>query len=262
VRLLGPEIAVPHNRLSITDASAVEALIAARKPETVFNCAAYNAVDRAEAEPDAAYAVNSRGPFNVATACARHRTQLVHFSTNFVFDGKLDRPYVESDQPSPQSAYARSKLEGERSVLDALPGAIVLRTAGLFGGNRGQSFPERILQRATEGGPLRVVADQRVNPTYSLDLARAALELAENGANGVFHAVSDGCCTWSDFARAVLDEFDVRVQVDEVSTAEFASPAPRPLNGCLASVRFHPLRHWREALHFWARQARGGGVKA
>ena len=177
---------------------------------------------------------------------------MVHFSTNFVFDGKLDRPYVESDQPAPLSAYARSKLEGERRVVEALPGALILRTAGLYGGNRGKSFPERILQRAREGGPLRVVFDQRVNPTYSVDLARAALEVAENGASGVFHAVSDGCCTWNEFARAVLDELRVPALVEAVSTAEFAAPASRPPNGCLASERFHPLRHWRESLHDWA----------
>jgi dTDP-4-dehydrorhamnose reductase len=249
--LLGPDSAVTREQVSITDPAALDALLADRRPDWVFNCAAYNAVDRAEAEPNVAHEVNAQGPFNVAVACARHQSRLVTFSTNFVFDGSLDRPYVESDQPSPLSAYARSKLDGESMVLEALPQAIVLRTAALFGGNRGLSFPERIVQRIKEGGQVRVVSDQRVNPTYTGDLARAALELAEKGEGGIFHAVSDGCCTWYEFARAVLEELWLPANVEAVSTAEFAAPAPRPLNGCLASERFHPLPPWRESLHEW-----------
>jgi len=236
--------------------------LAARRPDWVFNCAAYNAVDRAEAEPDAAHAINSQGPFNVATACARYQSRMIHFSTNFVFDGNLERPYLESDQPSPQSAYARSKLDGERRVLEALPEALILRTAALFGGNRGQSFPERMVQRIKEGGQLRVVSDQRVNPTYTGDLARAALELAEKGEGGIFHTVCDGCCTWYEFARAVLEEVWLPARVEAVSTAEFAAPARRPLNGCLGSERTHPLRHWRESLHEWAAGQAPGEVRA
>lgn len=260
--MLAPESGVTREQVSITDPAAIDGLLAARRPDWVFNCAAYNAVDRAEAEPEAANAVNSQGPFNVAAACARHSSRLVHFSTNFVFDGELGRPYLESDEPLPLSAYARSKRDGELRVLEALPGALVVRTAGLFGGNRGQSFPERLLQRAGDAAPLRVVSDQRVNPTHSGDLARAALELAGSGATGIVHAVSDGCCTWSEFARAVLDEFALQVVVDEVSTAEFAAPARRPRNGCLASERFHPLRHWRDALSDWALRRRRGGIRS
>lgn len=240
----------------------MDALLESRRPDWVFNCASYNAVDRAETEPGVAAAINSLGPFNVAVACARHKARLVHFSTNFVFDGKLERPYVESDPPSPESVYARSKLEGERRVLEALPESLVLRTAALFGGDRGLSFPERIIQRVKDGGELRVVSDQRVNPTFTGDLARAALELAEKGEGGIFHAVADGCCTWYEFAAAVLEEVWLPVRMLAVSTAEFASPARRPLNGCLSSERFHPLRPWRESLHDWAARHEWGGAKA
>jgi dTDP-4-dehydrorhamnose reductase len=249
--LLGPDSAFTREQVSITDPAALDALLADRRPDWVFNCAAYNAVDRAEDEPDVAHAVNARGPFNVAVACARHQARLVTFSTNFVFDGRQERPYLESDQPSPLSAYARSKLDGERMALEALPQALVVRTAALYGGSRGLSFPERIVQRIKDGGQLRVVSDQRVNPTYTGDLARAALELAEKGAGGIYHAVSDGCCTWYEFARAVLEELWLPMKVDAVSTAEFAALAPRPLNGCLASERFHALPHWRESLRGW-----------
>lgn len=260
--LLGPDTAITRQEVSITDPGAIDALLVDRRPEWVFNCAAYNAVDRAEAEPDAAEAINSQGPFNVAVACARHSARLVHFSTNFVFDGKLERPYVESDPPSPLSAYARSKLNGERRVLEAQPEALVLRTAALFGGHRGLSFPERIVQRVKEGGPLRVVSDQKVNPTYTGDLARAALELAEKGEHGIFHAVSDGCCSWYDFARAVLEEVWSPARVEAVSTSDFAAPAQRPVNGCLSSERIYALRHWRESLHEWAAGHEKGSVRA
>ena len=117
---------------------------------------------------------------------------------------------------------------------------------------KGGSFPERILSRARGGEPLRLVADQRVNPTYTGDLAPAAIELAESGLEGVVHVVATGCVGWDEFARAVLAEFEVPAEVTVASTAELGAPAARPLNGCLASSRVAPLRPWREGLHQWA----------
>jgi dTDP-4-dehydrorhamnose reductase len=251
VRLLGEDTGVTHQQASISDAPAVDALVAERRPDVVFNCAAYNAVDRAETETELAREVNSTGPFNIARACARHGARFVHFSTNFVFDGRLDRPYLESDLPAPLGAYARSKLDGERRVLEVMRSALVIRTAGVFGGTGGQSFPEKILQRAKQGGRLRVVSDQKVNPTFTGDLAPVASRLAGDGVEGVVHVVAGGCCSWDQYAKAVLEEFAVAVDIEPVSTADFAAPAPRPLNGCLASTRVESLRPWRDGLHDW-----------
>ena len=248
--MLGHGSGVAHGQASITDTSAVESLVAARKPDVVFNCAAYNAVDRAESEPDAAYAVNSEGPGNLAAACRRHGASLVHFSTNFVFDGAHDQPYVEADEPSPLSVYASSKLAGERKVLEVGAHVLVVRTAAVFGGP--QSFPMRILERARSGQPVRVVADQKVNPTYAKDLAAAALELAERGVAGIVHAVAEGCTGWDGFATAVLAEFGRLESIESVSSSAYPTAARRPLNGCLATTRYRPLRPWREALHEWA----------
>ncbi len=248
--MLGPESGVAHGQASITDATAVEELIAARKPDVVFNCAAFNAVDRAEAEAEAAYAVNADGPHNLAVACRRHGASLVHFSTNFVFDGAHDQPYVEADEPSPLSVYASSKLAGERKVLEVGAHVLVVRTAAVFGGPH--SFPIRILERARSGQPVRVVADQKVNPTYAKDLAAAALELADQGVAGIVHAVAEGCAGWDAFARATLEELGRREAVESVATSAYSTPAHRPLNGCLATTRYRPLRPWREALHEWA----------
>jgi dTDP-4-dehydrorhamnose reductase len=250
VALLGPESSVTQDDLWITHSDAVEALIAARKPDVVYNCAAYNAVDLAESEPGAAYASNEHGPAIVADACRRHDAKLVHFSTNFVFDGRLDRPYVETDEPSPLSVYGLSKLMGERAVHAASPGFLVLRTAALYGGPA--SFPSRILERARSGQPIRVVSDQHVNPTYAKDLAVLAAELAGAGVSGVVHGVSEGCCGWDEFALATLAEFELDVPVQPITTAELASSARRPANGCMSSVRTRALRPWRDALHDWA----------
>jgi len=256
VRLIGADAAVTHGQVSITDERSVDELVAARRPPLVFNCAAYNAVDRAETETDAAFAVNATGPATLAAVCARHGARLIHFSTNFVFDGTLDRAYLEADAPAPLGAYARSKLEGEARVLEAMPGALVIRTAAVFGGNRGQSFPERILARAGAGHPLRVVSDQRVNPTYAKDLASSALALAGQGMEGVVHLVAAECCAWDEFARAVLAECGVPLTVESISSDDSASQARRPRNGCLSSLRVGPLRPWRSALQEWAAKRR------
>ncbi len=255
-QLIGPGSGVTREQVSVSDPDAIDAVLSLLQPAIVFNCAAYNAVDRAETEKELAHAVNADGPANVAQVCARHHIRLVHFSTNFVFDGALDRPYVESDVPGPISAYGASKLEGEQRVLDLLPDALVIRTAALFGDRgsaiKGGSFPDRILSRAERGEALRVVADQQVNPTYTADLAPVALELGESGLEGIVHVVAAGCAGWDEFARAVLADLHVSAEVEPASSAEFAGGARRPLNGCLASSLVPPLRPWREGLHEWA----------
>ena len=221
--------------------------MAARLPEVVFNCGAYNAVDRAEVERDEAFAANAEGPRNVALACRRHGASLVHFSTNFVFSGDHDEAYIEADEAVPISVYGASKLAGERAVLEAGTHVLVVRSAAIFGGPR--SFPMRILDQARAGRPLRVVSDQRVNPTYARDLAAAAVELAEVGMAGIVHAVAGGCCAWDDFARAVVDESGVTAEVESVPSSLYPTAARRPANGCLATTRIRPLRGWTEALH-------------
>jgi dTDP-4-dehydrorhamnose reductase len=222
----------------------------------VFNCAAYNAVDRAESEAGLAHQVNAGGAANAATTCKRHGAQLVHFSTNFVFDGSLDRPYVETDQPHPLGVYGRSKLDGERAVLEVLPAALVIRTAAVFGhggsATKGGSFPQRIAERALRRERVQVVSDQRVNPTYAKDLAEAAIALATAGSSGIVHVVAKDCCGWDEFARATLADCGIEAEVESVTSAELASAASRPLNGCLGSTRVAPLRSWREALAEWA----------
>ena len=258
VRLLPGAVAMTREQLSVTDAAALRGALERHRPEVVFNCAAYNPVDKAETEPEQALAVNSDGAFNAAAACRSLGVLLVHYSTNFVFDGRLDRPYLESDAVGPLGAYARSKADGERRVLAEHPAALVIRTAALFGGigsrAKGGSFPDRIVRAASEGRSLAVVADQKVNPTYTRDLAEASIELASSGMAGLVHVVADGCCGWDEFARAALSECGVDWPVESVSTSASGAVARRPLNGCLGSERVQPLRPWREGLRDWAAQ--------
>jgi dTDP-4-dehydrorhamnose reductase len=264
MRLLPGAVGLTHSGLSITDRIGLDRIYRQHRPGLVFNCAAFNAVDRAEAEPDIAFQVNSVGAASVSDACREHGARLVHFSTNFVFDGAMDRPYTESDPAQPLGIYGKSKLEGEQAVLKRLPEALVIRTAAVFGDQgsavKGGSFPERIVERARRGEQLKVVADQLVNPTYARDLAKAAIDLEASGMAGIVHLVAAGCCSWADFARAALSECGLDAEVEAVRTTELGLPAPRPLNGCLASVRTQPLRPWQESLAEWASNRALGSV--
>jgi dTDP-4-dehydrorhamnose reductase len=261
IRLIPGAVGLTHREVSVTDAAGMDRACQDYQPTVVFNCAAYNAVDRAESDPGQAYLVNSEGPANLGMICDRHGAQLIHFSTNFVFDGSLDRPYVESDPVNPLGVYGKSKLEGETRLLAVAPNALVIRTAALFGDSEpeqpGRSFPDRILMRARSGERLRVVSDQSVNPTYTRDLAQAAVKLAEQNKAGVVHVVAAGCCAWDEFARATLAEFGLEPKVDAVTSADLGAPAQRPRNGCMASVRTIALRPWRQGLHEWARRRAG-----
>ncbi len=234
----------------IQEQDVIQELFDDRRPDVVINCAAYNAVDGAETELEAAHVSNVTGPAVLAAACRRTGATLVHYSTNFVFDGSLGRPYVEADEPAPLSAYGESKLAGERMVFGSGGRVLVIRTAAVFGGPR--SFPRRILERAASADRIPVVGDQLINPTYARDLAVATLELVEGDFTGIVHVVGGGCAGWDAFARAALEEFGVRAQVESVPTEDFPTAARRPRNGCLDTTRFHALRPWREALHSWA----------
>jgi len=255
--LLPNSTALSREQLSVTDAAAVRAAIERHRPDVVFNCAAYNPVDKAETEPELAMAVNSDGALNAAAACRALGVRFVHYSTNFVFDGALDRPYVESDPVGPLGAYARSKASGEQRVLDEYADALVIRTAALFGGEgsraKGGSFPDRIVRAAQAGKALNVVSDQKVNPTHTRHLAAASIEHVGSGLTGLLHLVAEGCCGWDEFARAALLECGVDWPVQSVPTQPAPGLARRPLNGCMRSERVGPLPPWREGVREWAR---------
>lgn len=263
-KLLPDAVALTREQVPVTDLAALNGALPHYEANVVFNCAAYNAVDAAEGQQEAAYQVNAQGAFNVALACAEHNARLIHFSTNFVFSGAQEGAYVEKDEVGPLGVYGKSKLEGEKLVAMVAPRALIIRTAALFGGSAGRtrpSFPERILERAAAGERLRVVSDQTVNPTYAADLARAAIALASSDLDGVVHVVGGGCSAWDELARVTLAAFGVTAAIEPVPTSELAAPAPRPRNGCLASTRTQLLRPWPEALREWALTRGQSGTK-
>jgi dTDP-4-dehydrorhamnose reductase len=257
VTLLGVEAAWSGGReeLDIARAEDVDALVGRVRPDVVFNAAAYNQVDRAESDPGAAIEVNALGALVLARAARKVGAVLVHFSTDYVFDGRSPRPYREDDPPAPLGAYGVSKLAGER--LAARGEFLIVRTSGVFGrgGSRqkGGSFVDRILARARSGQPLRVVSDQVFSPTYAPDLAGGVLELVRAGSRGLVHVTNSGACSWHAMAVEALSLSGLSVPVAPITAASLELPAARPAYSVLDNARavslgLTPLRSWQDAL--------------
>jgi dTDP-4-dehydrorhamnose reductase len=223
------------------------------------NCAAYNFVDRAEAEPEVAYAVNARAIEAIARACRNARAKLVHYSTDYVFglDTTRKEPYTEDDLPGPVSVYGSSKTWGETFAWVRSSDSLVLRTCGLYGvwgsGGKGGNFVETMLRLAGQGRPLRVVNDQRCTPSYTVDVADATARLIAGGATGLFHVVNAGDCTWYEFAGEIFRQAGQNPDLSPITSAEFGAPAKRPAYSVLSTVKLasvlgSPLRPWQDAL--------------
>jgi dTDP-4-dehydrorhamnose reductase len=243
--------------IDVTDAPAVAALVTRTGPDVVFNATAWNRVDAAESEPEAAFAVNALAPRTLAVAARERGALLVHFSTDYVFDGSATQPYREEDAPRPLSVYGASKLAGETLVAASGVDSLVVRTSGVLGRGgseqKGGSFVDRILAQARAGRPLRVVSDQVFAPTIASDLARASLALVEAGARGLFHVTNEGFCNWYEVATAALVLAGIEAPVAPISLAELRLPAARPRYSVLDNARYlalglPPLRHWKDAL--------------
>ena len=239
----------------ITDPSAGEGIV--ESGDLVVNCAAYTAVDAAEADPDRAHAVNAIGAGNVARTCARAGARLIHLSTDYVFSGHFDgppRPYDIDDSPEPRSVYGRSKLAGERAVHAELPEAHVVRTAWLYTGEGGD-FVAAIARRVDGDGPVDVVADETGSPTYVGDLVGALLEIAAGGIGApLLHAANAGVVSRFEQARAVFEALGADPErVRPVTSDRHPRPAPRPSYSALSSrlsaaAGLTQLRPWRDAL--------------
>jgi dTDP-4-dehydrorhamnose reductase len=265
--LLGSDArALSRSELDISDPAAVDRVFDELRPEVVFNCAAFHNLDACEREPDRAWEVNVRAVRDLA----RRGAKLVHVSTNYVFDGRREDPYSEDDLPAPRSIYALTKLAGEHAGLAYGEGALVVRTAGLYGlhgsASKGGNFVQRMLTRAGSDGALRVVADQRVQPTFTADLAAAMVEAVRRDADGVLHLTAPDACSWFEFTTAIMELAGTGVEVEPVETTVPPGGVDRPLNGVLAHARapslgLAPLRPWRDALADYMAQAglRAGG---
>jgi dTDP-4-dehydrorhamnose reductase len=248
----GPSAAGEIRPLDVADEAAVRAAVRDAKPSVIVNCAGYTAVDQAESEPDAAWAVNAVAPRILAEESAALGAVMVHVSSDFVFDGTKREPYVETDAVNPQSAYAKSKEAGERFVRENARDHVIVRTQWLYGED-GKHFPGTILRLRREGKPLRVVDDQVGAPTYARDVAGTIGRILDAGLRGTIHVANKGEASWFEFAKAVLDLAGEPAPVEPIKAAEFKAPAKRPAysvlrNGVLERTIGDTMRPWRDAL--------------
>jgi dTDP-4-dehydrorhamnose reductase len=247
-----------HAELDILDATATREALRALRPTHVLNTAAWNAVDTAENEPQRAFALNADAVGALAETCQRLGARFVHFSTDYVFDGAKRAPYTEADTPNPLSAYAASKLAGEKLARERCEHALVVRVCGLFGiaksaGKGGTNFVETMLWLAREGRALRVVADQVLGPSYTLDIARVVWRVIASGHTGLCHVTSAGATSWHDFAREIFRLESLAPSLTPVSSEEYGATAKRPLYSVLAhdtlrALRIAEPRLWSQAL--------------
>lgn len=257
-------IATDRESLDITDLDACLKRLAEERPDVVVHCAAHTAVDQAESDVDAAYAINAAGTRNMVVASEKIGAKFCYISTDYVFDGNSAVPYVEYDNTNPQSVYGKSKRAGEMLVQSLSSHYYIVRTSWVYGLN-GNNFVKTMLKLGKEKPELKVVHDQKGSPTYTVDLASFLLELIQTEKYGIYHASNTGECTWYEFAQAIFadaeeilgDQYDVRVEA--CTTDDFPRPAPRPRNSVMEhmSIRtngLQDLRPWREALQAFLRE--------
>ena len=258
VRELGGDfevIATDLPEADITDENAIDAVIAQYAPEAVIHCAAMTAVDKCETERDLAFRLNARGSANVAAACRRQGVRLIAISTDYVFEGDSDRPYHEFDRPTGgRTVYGQSKLAGEEAVRTLCPDHVICRISWLYGAG-GPSFVHTMMNLADGTRPvLKVVADQRGNPTNTTAVARALRGiLGRPNLCGTFHLTCEGEATWAEFAEEIFRLAGRQQKVQPCTTDEFPRPAPRPKNSRLEKMALRlaglpPMPDWKEAL--------------
>lgn len=250
-KLLPDAIVSDVSDLDITDKTAVNTYVKEHNVDTIINCAAYTAVDKAEADTELANKINVIGPKNLAQSGAK----IIHISTDYVFDGTSYRPYSETDAPHPVSVYGKTKLAGERAVLDNAKSAIIIRTAWLYS-PYGNNFVKTMRRLGAEKSSLRVVCDQVGTPTYAGDLAQAIVDILpqfKEGHRGVYHFSNQGVCSWYDFAVEIMKQSGLSCQVVPIETRDYPTAATRPfysvLNKSKIIAEFNVnIPHWKESL--------------
>ncbi len=244
--------------IDILDAARARPILEALQPTCVINTAAYNLVDRAEEDGRSAFALNAEAVGSLAVVCQAVGARLVHFSTDYVFDGAKRTPYLETDSPQPLSVYGESKLAGERLALERCERTVIFRVCGLFGlaGSLGKgkgNFVETMLRLAREGRPLRVVSDQVLCPSYTLDLARKVWAVLPKAAHPIYHLTNGGQTSWYEFARRALELAGATADLTPVTAVEYGARARRPAYSVLAHAHLaalgeDDLRPWDAAL--------------
>jgi len=237
------------------DITKAETYTPLKSANLIINCSAYTAVDKAEECPEDAYSINRMGVIQLVQFCEENQIKLIHFSTDFVFDGEARSPYDEDDFTGPKSIYGASKLAGEEVILQSSLSAVVIRTSWLYS-PFGHNFCKTMLRLGTERSELSVVNDQIGTPTSALDLARVVFQIIESGLPDtpeLYHVSNTGQCSWADFAREIFNLKGVSVIVNNTTTEAFNAPAPRPKYSVLSTEKLLfiygiAMRPWKDAL--------------
>ena len=240
-----------RDELDIVDIDNVNEFILSSKPDVVINCAAHTAVDLCETDIENAYKINAIGPRNLAIACEKVNAKFVQVSTDYVFDGNIDRPYREDDNTCPNSIYGSSKLMGENFTKEFCSRYFIVRSAWLYG--EGSNFVRTMLKLSETNKEINVVNDQFGSPTSVVDLAKAIIELIHTEHYGTYHGTCEGKCSWYDFAQKIFEISNIDIKVNPVTSEEYKRPAPRPAysvldNFMLKLVGLNSFRNWEDAL--------------
>ena len=245
-------IGTTRKEINLMTAEGAKNFILEKKPDAVIHCAAYTAVDKAESEPEIALTVNGFGTRYVAEACREVGAKMIYPSTDYVFGGDGKIPYKVGDEKAPVNVYGNSKLLGENSVQATLQNYFIVRISWVFGAN-GKNFVKTMLKLAESHEKIRVVADQIGSPTYTADLAPLLADMVKTEKYGVYHATNEGFCSWADFAKEIFKQAGKNVEVEEIQTIDYPTPAKRPFNSrmskkSLDAAGFKRLPAWEEAL--------------
>jgi dTDP-4-dehydrorhamnose reductase len=240
--------------LDITDKDAVEKQLRDFDADYCINCAAYTAVDKAESDQVNAFVVNGDAVANLAVACRNTDTRFIHISTDYVFDGTGDRPYLETDAVAPLNIYGQSKLKGEEACMQLNPDSVVIRTSWVYS-YYGNNFVKTMLRLMRSKPELNIVADQRGCPTNAADLAKAIMTIIDSGIRvpGIFNYSNEGITTWFEFASAIKGHCGFESELSPITTEEYITPAKRPLYSVLDTSKIRAtyainIRHWKTAL--------------
>lgn len=245
------------SELNITDKNNCEDQFAKHKPNYCINAAAYTAVDKAESEPEKAFAINVTGPKNLAEVCKEFNTTLIHISTDFVFDGLATTPYSETDSPNPTGVYGQTKLDGEKAVQSILEKHIIIRTSWVYS-QFGNNFMKTMLRLSVDRKEISVVNDQIGTPTNAVDLAKAILKIVTSNnqqptTNNLFNFSNLGQCSWYDFAKEIFIQNNIDIIVNPISTDQYPTPAKRPAYSVLDKSKIESvfgieILDWKKSL--------------
>lgn len=256
--------ALGHHDVEISSLESVRNSLEPIRPDIVVNTAAFHHVEKCEAEPGRAFAVNSQGALNVAQITNSLGAKLVHVSTDYVFDGKQTVPYTEQDLPEPLNVYGNTKLSGELFVRSTNPRHFVLRVSAIYGvhpcrAKGGLNFIELMLKLSRERDELRVVNDEFVSPTSTVEIGRQIVALSQTEDYGLYHATAEGSCSWYEFAAAIFERTGTKVRLEQAGPGEFPAKVPRPKysvleNRSLKARSLNLFSHWSVGLDDYLRR--------